>query len=51
MGSGSELDYHLLLAHDLHFLDSSVYALLNQQLIEVKRMLNALIHKIRTEHP
>jgi four helix bundle protein len=51
MGSASELDYHLLLAHDLHFLDSTAYSQLNQQLTEVKRMLNALIHKIRSEHP
>lgn len=50
MGSASELDYHLLLAHDLNLIDSAIYQQLNQQLIEVKRMLNALIHKIKADH-
>lgn len=48
MASGSELEYHLLLAHDLGFLESPVYNQLNQDLIEVKRVLNALIQKVKS---
>ncbi|MBN2003975.1 MAG: four helix bundle protein [Anaerolineae bacterium] len=46
-GSASELEYHLLLAHDLKLLDDSTYTTLNQQVNEVKRMLNAFIQKLR----
>jgi four helix bundle protein len=49
MGSGSELEYHLLLAHDLGFIESAVYQQLHHDLIEVKRMLNALIQKVKSE--
>jgi four helix bundle protein len=45
MGSASELEYHLLLAHDLHFIDTQRYAQLNEQLDKVKRMLNNFIQK------
>jgi four helix bundle protein len=47
MGSASELEYHLLLARDLTFLAPTAYDLLIQQLLEVKRMLAALIVKLR----
>src|SRR5256885_15591032 len=40
MGSASELDYHLLLARDLHFVDIEVYEQLASELAKVKRMLN-----------
>src|SRR2546422_10529186 len=48
-GSASELEYHLLLAHDLHFLDSSECEKLTTQVIEVKRMLTSFIRKLKTE--
>ncbi len=48
MGSASELDYHLLLAHELGLLDADNYNELNQSLIEVKRMLNALIQRLKS---
>jgi four helix bundle protein len=38
-GSASELEYQLLLAHDLDYLSRDAYAPLNEQLAEVKRML------------
>jgi hypothetical protein len=44
-GSASELEYHLLLAHDLAFLESTIYESLVSQVIEVKRMLTAFIQK------
>ena len=47
LGSASELDYHLLLARDLHFLNNGVYEQLSSELAEVKRMLNAFIQKLK----
>ena len=47
MGSASELEYHLLLAHDLALLDGPEYRLLESQVVEVKRMLSAFIGKPR----
>ena len=38
-GSASELEYQLLLAHDLEYLPQDAYADLNGQVAEVKRML------------
>jgi len=49
MGSASELEYHLLLSHDLELLSSSNYDRLLNQLIEVKRMLTAFINKLRAD--
>lgn len=47
MGSASELDYHLLLARDLGFLNEMVYEQLENELREVRRMLNSFIQKLR----
>ena len=49
MGSASELEYHLLLAHDLHILKNSTYPDLNEQTCEVKRMLTSFIRKLRIQ--
>lgn len=49
MGSASELEYHLLMARDLGLLDRVSYESLSAQVIEVKRMLAALIGKIRAD--
>ena len=38
-GSASELDYHLLLAHDLGFIDQDIYFELGNVVSEIKRML------------
>ncbi|MGD0694337.1 MAG: four helix bundle protein [Terriglobia bacterium] len=46
-GSASELEYHLLLAHDLHFLDGSDYDRLNGEVTEIKRMLSSFQQKLR----
>ena len=48
-GSASELDYHLLLAHDLQFLANYEYEHLNKNLSELRRMLTALLQKVETE--
>ena len=47
MGSASELEYHLLLARDLGYLDTRNYQKLSEQTGEVKRMLSTLITKVR----
>ncbi|MGH2532435.1 MAG: four helix bundle protein [Thermomicrobiales bacterium] len=49
-GSASELEYHLLLAHDLELLDRFVYERLTKQVEEVKRMLASFIDKVTTEN-
>lgn len=49
MGSASELEYHLLLARDLQFLEDSDYKKLDQRTIEIKQMLATLIKKLKAE--
>jgi four helix bundle protein len=46
MGSASELEYHLLLAKDLEYLDSATHQSLHQCTTRVKRMLALLINKV-----
>lgn len=45
MGSASELEYHILLAHDLTFMPEVVYDPLQNRVVEVKRMLTSLFTK------
>ena len=47
MGSASELEYHLLLAHDLNFLKTEDYDRLTTGVLEVKRMLASFSQKLR----
>ena len=47
MGSASELEYQLLLAHDLDYLRNPEYELLAAQAVEVKRMLSSLMQKVK----
>ena len=46
-GSASELDYQILLGHDLGFMESAEHEALRSGLAEVKRMLATLIHRVR----
>jgi len=48
MGSSSELEYLLLLALDLTYLSKDSYQILNNNLIEVRRMLNTFIQRLKT---
>ena len=48
MGSGSEVEYQFLLARDLEYLDAQSYDFLNTRIIEVKRMLTALINRLKS---
>jgi len=47
--SASELDYHLLLAHDLKFLTDSDYQTLANHLSRLRKMLTSLVQKIERE--
>ena len=49
MGSASELEYHLLLAHDLIYLKDAPFKQLTQDVVEVKRMLASLLGKVKGE--
>ena len=49
MGSASELEYHLLLAHDLELLKTVDYERLSTAAAEVKRMLASLLQKLRAD--
>jgi four helix bundle protein len=48
-GSGSELEYHLLLSRDLGYLSASAHKLLQEQTTEVRRMLTRLIGRVEQE--
>jgi four helix bundle protein len=48
-GSASELEYHLLLARDLNFLNVAHHENLQAQVEEVKRMLSSLSRKVDSE--
>lgn len=49
LGSASELEYHLLLAKDLDLLAADIYAQLDAQTTEIKRMLTGLIKKLTAD--
>jgi four helix bundle protein len=47
MGSASEVEYQLLLAHDLGYLSQDTYSDLHEKLTEVKRMLTGFIKTLK----
>ena len=49
MGSASELEYFVLLARDLGLQDHTVHDKLTADLEEIKRMLAALIARLRAD--
>ena len=49
-GSAHELEYHFLLARELGYLKPEESDTINKQISEIKRMLSALIKKIKAEH-
>ena len=51
MGSSSELEYQIILAHDLQYLEDKEYIELSSELAEVRRMLNAYIQKLKSTLP
>ncbi|MGH9451025.1 MAG: four helix bundle protein [Terriglobia bacterium] len=48
-GSASALEYHILLAHDLQFLNDASYSQLSSEVFEVKKMLSSLIGKLKAD--
>jgi four helix bundle protein len=47
LGSASEVDYYLLLAGDLGYLDAKLVVALDEEVQEVKRMAAALVAKVK----
>ena len=45
-GSASEVEYQLLLACDLKYIQNETYREISQQVSEVKKMLNSFIQKL-----
>jgi four helix bundle protein len=45
LGSASELEYHLVLARDLGYIDAVVHEQLNSATLEVQRMLASLMNR------
>ena len=48
-GSASEVEYHLLLSRDLELLQIAGFQRLTDEVLEVKRMLAALMQKLRAD--
>lgn len=48
-GSSSELEYQLILAHDLHYLDDKSFMELSGELIVVRRMLYSYIQRLKED--
>lgn len=47
LGSASEIEYQILLAHDLRFIESTAYEKLLDDITQVKKMLGSFITKIK----
>lgn len=47
MGSASELEYHLLLSHDLGLIEATKYQQLAAGVVELKRMLTSFVQKLK----
>lgn len=48
-GSACEVEYQLMLANDLSYIESDTYAKLNEDLLSVKRMLASFLSKIKAD--
>ena len=48
LSSAIELEYHLLLSHDLTYLEQNRYERLRSQVQEVKRMLTGFLRAVKT---
>jgi four helix bundle protein len=51
MGSASEVEFHLLLARDLGYMDDDLHVASEQQVQRVKRMLAALLKSLKKTEP
>jgi len=50
MGSASEVEYHIIFCRDLKLIGDDLYANLNSNVIEVKKMLASLIKKLKAHN-
>lgn len=48
-GSASKLEYQLLLAQELEFINKASYQKLDDQITEIKRMLSSLMKKLKAD--
>jgi four helix bundle protein len=48
-GSSSELEYQLILAHDLHYLEDKAFLDLSGEVGEVRRMLYGFVQKLKAD--
>ena len=46
-GSSNEVDYLLLLSFDLGMIAETIFAKLNSQIVEIKRMVSGLLKKLK----
>ena len=46
MGSAHEVEYQMLLARDLGYITEEIYKTMNDEVMEIQRMLSALIQKV-----
>jgi four helix bundle protein len=51
LGSTSELEYHLLVARDTALISKSEFDSLKSQMVEIRRMLYALVRKLNEVKP
>jgi four helix bundle protein len=49
MGSGAELEYFVLLARDLDYLNGTIHDHLTNEVTQVKRMLTVFIQKLKAD--
>ena len=49
MGSASELEYLLLLSHELGYLQPNVYQSVHNDLVEMRKMLNGFIQTLKAK--
>jgi four helix bundle protein len=50
IGSACELEYQLILAHDLKYLDDVSYSILSLDLVEIRKMLFGFIQRLKSEN-
>ena len=50
LGSASELEYLLLLVHDLAYIEAEQYHGADEAVREIKRMLTGLLHRLSSEN-
>lgn len=50
LGSASEVEYQILLAHDLNFISKTDHDSLSNSVTEVKRMLTGFIQKLKADN-